>query len=148
MIKIMYPVLDYPYRSPLKVAEALKDIIKDKVVCDVGCACGDLMVEFSKYANKVIGIECDKEKSEIAKKRGFQVVDIVPNADVYYVWIGIDSSSEDVMNQLKTKKGKLILAEEDIQDKLGGYRINIPIDDISKIDSNNRKIWHLQVLEL
>ena len=69
----MYPVLDYPYRSPLKVAEALKDIIKDKVVCDVGCACGDLMVEFSKYAKRVVGIECDKEKSEIAKKEDFKL---------------------------------------------------------------------------
>ena len=41
------PFLEYPFRSPFKVVDALKDIVQDKVVCDVGCACGDLMVEFS-----------------------------------------------------------------------------------------------------
>jgi predicted TPR repeat methyltransferase len=145
---MQHPVLNYPLRSPLKVAETIKDIIRDKIVCDVGCACGDLMFEFSKYCKKVIGIEYDKERVEIARKRGLEVVDKLPDADVYYIWIGIDSSSDSVMNQLKSKKGTLILAEEDIRDEWGGYKINIPIDDISMIDHNNRKIWHLQVVEL
>jgi len=145
---MQHPVLNYPLRSPLKVAETIKDIIRDKIVCDVGCACGDLMFEFSKYCKKVIGIEYDKERVEIARKRGLEVVDKLPDADVYYIWIGIDSSSDSVMNQLKSKKGILILAEEDIRDEWGGYKINIPIDDISMIDHNNRKIWHLQVVEL
>ena len=52
------------------------------------------------------------------------------------------------MQQFRNKKGILILAEEDRIPELGGYEINIDIDDISKIDRNNRKVWHLQVAEL
>jgi len=148
---MQHPVLNYPLRSPLKVAETIKDIIRDKIVCDVGCACGDLMFEFSKYCKKVIGIEYDNNRAEIARKRGFEVVDKLPNADVYYIWIGIDSSSENVMNQLKSKKGKLILAEDDRIEKLGGYELLFPIEEVCTISNwyaKDKKIWHLQVVEL
>lgn len=139
-------ILDYPHRSPLKVAEVLKDIIKDKVVCDIGCACGDLMIAFSKYAKRVVGIERLKEEREISLKRGLDVVDNIPDADVYYVWVG--SNSFDFLDELRKKNGKLILAEENIIKDLGGYFINIPIDDISKIENNDRKIWHLQIVDM
>ena len=142
-------ILDYPYRSPLKVAEVLKELIKDKVVCDVGCACGDLMIEFSKYAKRVIGIEERKEEREITIKRGLEVVDNLPDADVYYVWVGIDDLS--FLEMFKDKKGKLVLVEEDRIKELGGYEISMPIEEVSTISNyigNDRTIWHLQIVEL
>jgi len=145
----MHPVLEYPYRSPLKVAEVLKDIIKDKVVCDVGCACGDLMFEFSKYAKKVVGVEHEEKRAKIARERGFEVYEnTVPDADIYYVWVG-DWGLPDVMEKLKGKKGRLILSEEDRRSELGGYEIEIPFDEKAKEEVDNfRKVWYLQIVEL
>lgn len=142
-------ILNYPYRSPLKVAEVLKDIIKDKVVCDVGCACGDLMFEFSKYCKSVLGVEHDKDRLNIAISRGFCVTkNIIPEADIYYVWVG-DWGLPDVMEKLKGRKGKLILAEEDRRKELGGYEIEFPFDELAKEEADNyRKTWHLQIVEL
>lgn len=86
-------VLSTPYRSPLSVVEKIKDIIKDKVVCDLGCACGDLMVEMQKYAKEVIGVEIDRERFEQCQRKGLNVIwgDVfkmeIPKADVYYVWL-------------------------------------------------------------
>jgi len=146
MVSLPHPIMDYPHRSPLKVAEVLQDMIRDKVVCDVGCACGDLMFEFSKYCKRVVGIEKDPVRAGITRKRGLELVDHLPDADIYYLWIGLDSW--DFLELFRDKKGKLILAEEDISPELGGYQIVFPIDDVSKIPNNDRTVWHLQVLEL
>lgn len=86
-------MLEYPQRSPLIVAEAIKDIIKDKTVCDVGCGEGDLMKEFAKYAKNVIGIEKNPDRLKVAVSNGFNVRGgdariRLPEADVYYVWMG------------------------------------------------------------
>jgi len=86
-------ILESPYRSPLAVVEAIKNIIKDKVVCDLGCACGDLMLEMKKYTKEVIGIDDKKDRIVIAKDQGLNVIegdvfkDDIPEADVYYLWI-------------------------------------------------------------
>ena len=65
----MDTVLKSPDRSPLVIAEAIKDIIEDKVVCDLGCAYGDLMIEMQKYAKEVIGVEVHDTVCEVAVKR-------------------------------------------------------------------------------
>lgn len=78
--------------TPPATIELIKDIIKDKVVCDVGCSTGEFMELMAKYAKEVIGIEEDKEIAEIASKKGFTIYnkntffEPLPKADVYYLW--------------------------------------------------------------
>lgn len=78
--------------TPLEIADLIKDIIQDKIVCDIGCGEGDFMVAMSKYAKKVIGIEEIKERADKAKMKGFEVIkdnsfhNPLPQADVYYSW--------------------------------------------------------------
>lgn len=81
-----------PGHSPLAIAELVKDIITDKVVCDIGCGHGELLVEFKKYAKDVIGLEWDSDVAESAREKGVNVIttdsfyDKLPTADVYYIW--------------------------------------------------------------
>ncbi len=87
-----------PQRSPRIVAETIRDVIADKVVCDLGCGEGDNMLFLSKYARKVVGMNLPAGRPGelfrigIAIARGFEVVvgdyrrDPLPAADVYYYW--------------------------------------------------------------
>jgi len=80
-----------PFRSPEAISEAIQDIIKDKVVCELGCAEGDNMVFMSRYAKKVIGVDNNQTRLNKAIERGFDVVNgnyyhVLPKADVYYFW--------------------------------------------------------------
>ena len=78
--------------SPLAIAELVKDIIQDKVVCDIGCGQGELLLEFAKYAKEVFGIEEEDEVAQIAGAKGLKVHRMnsffqeLPKADVYYLW--------------------------------------------------------------
>ena len=80
----------WPRRGPVReVVENIKDIIKDKKVCDIGANHGDMLLEMSKYASDVVGIEIDESKCNDAKDRGLDVncgsfEDNIPSADVYY----------------------------------------------------------------
>ena len=81
-----------PHRSPMAISEAIEPIIKNKVVCELGCAEGDNMVFMARYAKEVIGLEYDSERYDAAIKRGLNVVVgdwyecEFPKADVYYFW--------------------------------------------------------------
>jgi len=78
--------------TPNEIADLIKDVIKDKVVCDIGCGDGTFMQEMAKYAKEVIGIEYDEEMAKLAKDKGFLILNydsfytILPKADVYYLW--------------------------------------------------------------
>jgi hypothetical protein len=79
-------------QTPPEVADLISDVIKDKVVCDVGCGGGSFMVEMARYAKEVIGIEEEEEWGRHAANRGFDVYGNnvffhpLPEADVYYIW--------------------------------------------------------------
>lgn len=79
-------------QTPVEVADLISDVIKDKVVCDIGCGGGSFMIALSKYAKEVIGIEEEKEWAEHAASKGFDIYDHntyfheLPKADVYYSW--------------------------------------------------------------
>lgn len=81
-----------PYRSPMAVSDAIADIIRDKVVCELGCAEGDNLAFMGRYAKKVFGIEYLPRRYHHAQKRGFEVLiqdyrnSPIPDADVYYFW--------------------------------------------------------------
>jgi hypothetical protein len=143
-----HPVLKYPFRSPLVVAEKIKDIINGKVVCDVGCAYGDLMIELSRHCRKVVGVEHEFARAEAARSRGLEVSDgDIPEADVYYVWVN-SWGLVDAMEKLKDRNGILILVEEARDPSLGGYELEIEVPEYEidkKIDFT--RTLHLQVIE-
>jgi len=138
------PILEVPWRSPLVVVEAIKDIIKDKVVCELECAAGDLMVEMKKYAKDVVGMELNPDRVLAAKARGLDVVEgdvftnHIPDADVYYIWC--DATMIGSIPSI-IKKGIWIIAsdvpvDERIDEfeaivnlRLNGYWIDVPYDE-------------------
>jgi precorrin-6B methylase 2 len=79
-------------QTPEEIADLIKDIIQDKVVCDIGCGGGSFMVALSKYAKEVKGVEEEEEWAQIAANKGFTVQAEnafsfpLPEADVYYCW--------------------------------------------------------------
>ena len=133
-------ILQTPYRSPLVVAEAIKDIIKDKIVYELGCACGDLMISMQRYAKEVVGMEINPERVRVCKERNLNVIesnvfkDSIPKADVYYIWIETDDLSLLVK---RITDAVLILASdpsigEEIQIEslnLNGYWINVDYNE-------------------
>jgi hypothetical protein len=88
----------FPNRSPLIIIEHIKDLIQDKVVCDLGCGGGDILVAMQKYAAGVFGIELTKVRCNKAESQGINVIKgnyreiTVPYADVYYTWPGLKAS--------------------------------------------------------
>ena len=49
--------MERPWRSPIEIPELVKDYLKGKTFCEIGCGEGDLLREFAKYADKAYGIE-------------------------------------------------------------------------------------------
>ena len=85
------------HSTPNEIADLIKDVIKDKIVCDVGCGDGTFMEAMSKYAKYVIGIESDEKNCKIAIEKGLTIFHydsffvslhtyITPPPDVYYLW--------------------------------------------------------------
>ena len=113
------PASKCPYRSPEAVSHAIKDIIQDKIVCELGCAEGDNMVFMSRYAKKVFGVELDSERYKHAQERNLNVVvknyrdDTIPDADVYYFWPNLpDRDNEFLVDKImsnKNFKGTIII---------------------------------------
>ena len=146
-----------PYRSPLAIVEAMKDIIKDKVVCDVGCAYGDIMIEMKKYAKEVVGIDDKEDRITVAKERGLNVIkgdifnDLIPEADVYYLWI-VKYVVKKVVDMIP--KGIIIVgADTSWQDEhlfiedlnLGGRQIEVPYNEGE--DWREKGVFKLFVIE-
>jgi len=110
--------LKCPYRSPRIVIEAIQDIIKDKVVCELGCGYGDLFPSFMKYTKEVKGFELNKERVAVCKEKGLSVIhgdwtkDPIPEADVYYFWAENTSQVEPLLDLL-IPYGKTIIAAAD-----------------------------------
>ncbi len=132
--------------SPPETAEALKYIITGKVVCDVGCAYGDLLEAFSKYAKKVIGMERYPHRARVARAKGFEVTDgdalkdPIPKADVYYIW-----TTDNHFISKQIKNGIIIAARENGKDLVDHsvlleFPYGKPIKDV-------RQRWHLSIEE-
>ncbi len=81
-----------PRRTPAIVSDKISGIIKNKVVCELGCAEGDNMLLMQRFAKEVIGIDLNNDRLGIAIKRKLDVrvsdyrVDNLPEADIYYFW--------------------------------------------------------------
>lgn len=81
-----------PARTPVIISYEIRNLIKNKIVCEVGCAEGDNMMLLSKYAKKVIGLDLDIKRLKYAQNRKLDVrlsdyrLESIPKADVYYFW--------------------------------------------------------------
>ena len=81
-----------PRRTPTVVSDEISQILKDKVVCELGCAEGDNMLLMGRYAKKINGIDLNKERLKYAIDRNLDVKELdyrtsrLPEADVYYFW--------------------------------------------------------------
>lgn len=128
--------LKCPGRTPLVVAEALKDILKGKVVCDIGCREGDILLAFLDYAKAGIGVESNENSAKIAQSKGLNVIigdirDIpLPEADIYYIWI------QKPINQVifdLIPKGLVIIGGDPQADEFydipGSWKIVVPYNE-------------------
>jgi len=96
-----------PYRSPMEIPSLVKEYLIGKSFCEIGCAEGDLLIEFAKYAKSAMGIEINRDYAEIARSKGLSVIidDIfamnkkIPKCDVYYFWLtgGKDKKLIDIL---------------------------------------------------
>lgn len=104
------PVNKCPHRSPMAVSEAIKDLLQDKVVCELGCAEGDNLAFMGRYAKRVLGVEMKRNRYKHAKQRGFEVVvgnylEIdIPDADVYYYWPNLVEHDPLLLNRILDTK--------------------------------------------
>ena len=115
-----HPYTTCRYRSPRAVSEAIRDLIQDKVVCELGCSSGDNMVFMEQYAKKVIGTEIAPDRYQVAKDRGLDVMpsdywkDNIPSADVYYFWpskaVRDDEYLMEKILAIPSFKGTIIIA--------------------------------------
>jgi hypothetical protein len=115
---------DFPWRSPLGLAEATQDIIRDKVVCDLGCGEGDQMREIQRYAKRVIGIE-KTSRANLAEGLDVTLGDwtqFMPEAEVYHMWI----------NPFVIYDAIEILQDRDCTLLAGGYRCESYMEDLAK----------------
>ena len=89
--------MERPQRSPIEIPELIRPYIEGKIFCEVGCAEGDLLELFAKYAKQAIGIEMREQHfSKLdALERKIDNIEIIkkdimhtalPFYDVYFVW--------------------------------------------------------------
>lgn len=109
---------DFPLRSPLEVAEVLRPYYEGKVICDLGCSKGDLVVAFSKYAKHAMGVDSDADKVNEGKQqsRDLRCIHLeketdIPVADVYYIWTCSPKELIDII-----PKGLIFVARENGKD--------------------------------
>ena len=95
-------------RTTEEVIEYISTVIdlSDKTVCDIGSAEGNVMIEFAEYAKAVKGIEQNSGIAPLSRSRrdrrgrplnvtqGNALTDTLPEADVYYVWLGNNEIAE------------------------------------------------------
>ena len=106
--------------TPPEVIEALKPMIQDKIVCDLGCRNGDLMGMFKQYAKKVSGVEIREDYYDLAIAGGHDVIHgnaakiKLPKADLYYIWV----NAPDLFNILDNiKSGWVAIGNYDAPDQ-------------------------------
>ncbi len=136
-IGIKTPV-KFPQITPKETLEFIKDIIKDKIVCDIGCSEGDWMIEMSKYAKRVIGVDIDIKKLRIAVEKGLNVFkcdvlrEELPPADIYYMYINFEDSMK-IFNRIPA--GKTVIWGFLDVDYYWKMRKDVPDGDIFTVGS-------------
>lgn len=147
-----FPTEIYPNRMCLDIVDHFKNIVKDKVVCDIGCGAGDILeyLRLRKLCKQVKGIEINEnrynpDRSYIQCRDVFQ--HDVPEADVYIIWIGINFAYKKLFTLIKKDAIILLLdsAENNHQEfqKLKNIKIIKMVyydyDENNFINPNNKQ---------
>ena len=102
---------DFPIRSPGKTAHALRKMLKGKTICDVGCAKGDMVMAFSRFAGYAYGINSDHDETKIARDRGVHVLlgDAlemdVPGTDFYFIYWAESVGTPFIQRMMESQPG-------------------------------------------
>lgn len=153
-----FPTEIFPDRICLDIVDQFKDIVKDKVVCDIGCGAGDILeyLRLRKLCKKVIGIEINKNRYNPSRSY-IQFGDVfqhgVPEADVYILWLGIEFQYKNLFASIKKDAIILLLdsAENNHQSfqKLNNIKlikmIHFDYDENQFINPTNKETY-LQLL--
>ena len=134
-----FPIEIFPERICLDIVDNFKHIVKDKIVCDIGCGAGDMLeyLKLRKLCKEVKGVEINQHRYN--KNRKYvnfgDVFNIgLPNADVYIIWLGINFPYEKLFNLFKKDAIILLLDSNDINHKEFQKYKNIKL--IEMIDFN------------
>ena len=149
---------EFPHRQPLDICDAIKHVVKDKVVCDLGCGAGDLLAYLKdrNLCKEVIGIEISPErykKANNALRHYIKFGDLLdmelPNADIYFLWVDANFPYEKIFD--KIKKQKIIIygdGSEDNHKKFQQYKgiellesITYKYDESQFISKNRMEIY-------
>jgi len=143
----------------LDIVDNYKDIIKNKIVCDIGCGSGDLLeyIRLKNLCKEVKGIEININRYNQNRKYikfgdVFQVG--LPDADVYIIWLGILFPYEKLLKLIKKNVIILLLDSKDKDHKEFQKLKNIKLinivdynyDENNYINPNNKKAY-LKLLE-
>jgi hypothetical protein len=136
---LKHPIQNYPYRQPMDIVKPMIPYVTDKVVCDIGCGCGDVLFDIGNYAKSIHGIELSlKFKSELNRlnvdRKFIRWDDIfnngLPKSDVYYLWISSDKNlNRSIINLIP--KGSLLI---DATTRLNMFSDFNDLELIEKID--------------
>lgn len=152
------PIERYPDRIALDIVDYITTYIDNKVVCDIGCGAGDLLeyIKFRNLAKEVKGIEITTERY-IKERTYIQKGDVlklgVPEADVYFLWLGGHFPYELLLKQMKEEK-IIILMEgfEDYHKLFNNYKgislietINFNYDEEKFVPENEFENWKKQL---
>ena len=103
-IKLFTPKSQYPYRIPIDISSIIKLYSKNKIVCDLGCAEGDILeyLIINNSCKEVKGIEYDKKR--IVAEREYikygNVYEKIPTADIYLLWLGQHFNYKKIINKI------------------------------------------------
>ncbi len=90
------------YYTPKEVYPIIRECVKGKIFCDLGCGNGAILEAMKGVASAVTGIDTKPNMYLIG-----DFTEILPEADVYYLWVG---HPEKQFNKIKHKlKGKTLL---------------------------------------
>ena len=95
--------MNRPFRSPIEIPELVKEYVRGKKFCEVGCGDGDLLRQFAKYAHKAYGVEMNQARFpqldilveetnniKIVKgdilTRGNVILNELSRCDVFFTW--------------------------------------------------------------
>lgn len=98
-----------------RVIETIKDIFKDKVVCELGAGNGVAMDKINKYAKMVVGIELWPELADFSRRKGLYVIigdmfdGYLPEADIYFLWWNSITGKDKIIANLRKQKRRGLL---------------------------------------
>lgn len=90
-------LLQRPWRGPIEIPEALREYYEGKTVVEIGCAAGDYIPGWLKYAKHYTGYEKRRDWYSLAAGRAdigdnvtllneFVTPESIPEAALYYSW--------------------------------------------------------------